>query len=370
MNMNEEYKKIVAMKSNLKRWKNNETFSPYNIELHMVSKCNTKCKYCDGRPWFYNKREMNFGSFLKIVKQCIDLGVQEFRFSGPEPTIRKNELITLLKIIGKHKRTSSISTNASLLEKEDLKKIVKIKGIKMYISFDSHIPSIHNFLRSSKSAFNNVMRTLSIIKRLKLKNNLNYPQIILVSVITNMNYNKILDFIEFVKEYQIRHIIFQPLIIQTTYATKLKLNRYQLKSFISKIDSIQKLLKKYGIDSNIHDLRNKKYFEKSTNSFGLMLDDSNNNQDLMFNVPCFDPWWSISILHNGYIGPCINLAEKNKISLKNHSIKEIWYGNFFNDLRSKIFNKNYPQACAQCKVCANKIVELEKGRLIQLKTKL
>jgi MoaA/NifB/PqqE/SkfB family radical SAM enzyme len=344
--------KSEIIRNNFSRWQEKKKFSPFKVEFYISAKCNFSCKYCYGDPLIDDLNEFGLKDILGVAKQCIDIGVQEFVLSGMEPTLRKKELICLIRYIKKHRRKVLLVTNGSQLTEPDLKKITDCDEI--CISLDSHIEAVHNFLRN-KNSYQKVIRILSLLKYLKKGGK--YPAVTIITVINNRNYNRLAEFVDFLKDYDIIMLSTQPLLGQTAYAKRLKLNPTQLRHFQANLNKVQRLLKMHNISSNICELTDQLFFTKATKSFELM-QEYTDTKSTFNQIPCYDPWYALGILHNGLVGPCINMASKNGLSLTTHSLKNIWHS--FEEIRNGLVNGNYSQTCLSCRVCIGKILETKK----------
>ena len=356
-------KKLINQVSNFRKWKKKEKFSPLRAEIQISNKCNLNCKYCGGSPVF-NRKQMSFKKLKNVVQELLNLEVEEFHFTGAESAVRVKELIKLIEIIKKSGKKTLIATNGTLLNESNIKKLVQVGCDEIFISLDSHLSKIHNYLRNSKNTYEKVVETLNFLKKWKLKYNKRKPEITSVIVITSFNYNNLLDYIKFVKDLGITQITFQPLIVCNEESKKFSLSKNQLEKFNTSIKEIKKTLKKYDLKSNNIENLSKEYFEKSSKSFQILSANVNkNNEDEVQNILCFDAWSSIAILSNGFVGPCIHIAEEGGISLMENSLKECWYSNF-NSIRKNTFLKNYPKSCRNCKFCSTKLIEIKKAKEI------
>lgn len=385
-------------------------FFPYVLEMRVSHKCNLNCIFCPGyEKHIDNSKSLPTSIWKSIIKAAVALGIKEcLFFSDLEPLMHKDALDLMIET-KKHKLLGKTTTGI-LLSKKICANLVRLGWDEINLSLEGHDPETNDYIRG-KGVFKKVCHNLMDLKKIKTKLKKEKPRIMFNTVFTNRIYTKIdkitmlahvlgvsavnfhplsiwnqqakklelkksqykdsLKYIEkahkLSEQFGIHQIIFQPLIIQTRQAKKLKLNQSQLGIFASKINDIQAILEKYGIYLNIDDLRENRYFIRATNSFEIMLEDSKITADYPTNnIPCFYPWWSISILHHGSIDHCTNIAEKNQINVNKNSLKKNWYGNYFNMLRNQIYTGHYSESCKKCKVCTNRIVEIKKAKSLKV----
>lgn len=347
----------MNIKDNLVKWKRKSEFFPYKIEMHISSKCNLKCGYCGGGSSDIRTSELNREQLTSIVTQCLDMNAQEFHFTGPEPFMRAEELMSILRLIKKNERKTILATNAMLISAKNIKDLIEIGCDDIGISLDSHYPVVHNYLRGSSKAFWKVITNIQNINRYKLIKHTIFPRINIIVVITNINYNHLNDFVKYISTYNVNSIIFQPVMTISKNIDEFKLSKAEINEFMSYIHNINKLLKKKKINSNIDNLLYT-HFELSADSFKLRKNIIKKKKGSSINkILCYDPWWSICILNNGIIGPCNYAAKVNNNKIMDNSIKDIWFGSFFESIRYKMENVKYPIFCRKCNLCAQNLIE-------------
>lgn len=69
---------------------------PWVVLLDPTSACNMKCKGCWAAEYGY-KSNLTLDEMRRIIRESKELGTHFFMFTGGEPLIRKNDLITLAK---------------------------------------------------------------------------------------------------------------------------------------------------------------------------------------------------------------------------------------------------------------------------------
>jgi len=139
--------------------------SPQSAIISITSQCNSRCLLCD--IW---KRK---GSFInpEILKK-LPKNLEDIDVTGGEPFLHP-KLLQIIKILGRDHRSARflITTNGLLPEKiakitPDL--IKEHKNIAFRISLDG-IDEAHNRIRGVKNAFGQALKTIKILKELKIK---------------------------------------------------------------------------------------------------------------------------------------------------------------------------------------------------------
>jgi len=95
---------------------------PPTVNLHLVARCNMRCRYCYAR--FEQQRKaplLPTAEVLTIMRQLVENGVRRVTFAGGEPTLHK-DLQVLLKQAEQLGLVTSIVTNGFLIDEAWLAK--------------------------------------------------------------------------------------------------------------------------------------------------------------------------------------------------------------------------------------------------------
>jgi MoaA/NifB/PqqE/SkfB family radical SAM enzyme len=125
-------------------------FSAY---VEATDRCNLGCSYCYRSGCNPLNEDPKIGDLAKIRDNLESADIKKFFYglSGGEITTRKDwaEILELFLETGK---PVNLFTNATLIDKEEIKKISRLNAkyggqLVVYSSLDSHIPEIHNRTR-------------------------------------------------------------------------------------------------------------------------------------------------------------------------------------------------------------------------------
>ncbi len=123
--------------------------SPLLLVVEITDRCNLNCKYCYDELSFKKRKnqDISFEDFSLIVDEAKEIGVFDINLSGGEPFIHK-DILKFIEIIQLADIGISIVSNGTLITKKMAKALYKLNVIHlMQISFDGHIPNIHNKTR-------------------------------------------------------------------------------------------------------------------------------------------------------------------------------------------------------------------------------
>jgi len=166
------------------------------IKIVTGSICNNACRFCSlGR-----RRESKSTRFMKeeIDMACAE-APDELNFTGGEPTIRKDieELISYAN--GKF-RDVTLTTNGRMLSYAGFTKRLSDAGLTGAIfSVHSHVPSIHDYLTSTKGCFEQVTKGMENLAGCGGKISVN-------TVITSLNCKSLPELGEMLLKYGVKSL--------------------------------------------------------------------------------------------------------------------------------------------------------------------
>ena len=117
--------------------------APYRMDLAITYRCNNACAHC------YNARSRNYPElsteeWFKILDDLWKIGIPHIVFTGGEPTLR-DDLPELIRHAEANGQITGINTNGrKLKDKEYLQKLVDAGLDHVQITFESHVPEIHD----------------------------------------------------------------------------------------------------------------------------------------------------------------------------------------------------------------------------------
>ncbi len=324
-------------------WINGNKTGPLSIEIWPTNRCNLKCAMCGTRisqrnllkqginAQFEEKKEIQEERLLSIIEGGSRLGVKNWLLTGGgEPLIRKETTLRLMNEIKKRNMFGNINTNGTLLSQDDINKIIKMKWDLIMFSLDSADEKAHDFIRGIDGTFKKSFKSLQNFKKIKKELGINKPKIVFNTILHNKNYDRLDKIIEFASDVECEDITFIPLIEFDKFEKNITLNDEQKEEFQGYIGDIEKLSKQYNINTNISSLSNK--------------GDRNNKSFLKF---CFEPFLHLVIKANGEVTPCC-MIDSIQENIKDKSITEIWYGEYFSELRKRFLEGNLLENCKNC----------------------
>lgn len=350
----------------LAKWASGERAPPVTIELVPTDRCNLNCLSCWRRSWSKEEllkrysQEISDGRLLMLVDEAAEMGVKEIVFvGGGEPLIRP-VILKLMKKIKAYGMEGDLVTNGTLFTPKSIELLVKWGWDRIKFSIDGPDEKVHDDIRQTPGAFRRTIRNIRTFVKIKKKFKSNKPRLILQSVLSVENYRRFPDLVELGHEIGVDEMLLLPLTVFDASMKHLKLNTEERKEFKPILKKCIKLLKEFRIETNYQEYLNEKYLEKTENMNEIMMEEMEKTikkeypefEDPVENfkfLPCYAPWIHATIIANGNIAPCFSPWVWNtKVSIKNNSLKKLWYGNYFKNFREVIMKRKLPDNCKKC----------------------
>jgi len=335
--------------------KNKPRYTTYNlrplkIEIWPTQFCNLNCRYCRSENYVPKKKEIPDKILLELIDESASLGFKEWVIAGGgEPFARKRIVLEMIKKIKEHHLKGSLTTNGTLLNEKDIRKIVEMGWDNLFFSLDGP-SSFYNDILRKKGSFDKVIKNIKSVNYFKKKLKSEKPYLGISMVLTKDNYISLQDMLKLADALKIGCVITNPIKGNNTgYNEKLKLDYKDIKILRKKVPE----LKKYADEKKIYttlDILNTDLVEKSSNKI--------TEESASFD--CFEPFTSVLINSFGGVGPCCERPDDpEQDSVINKSLKEVWKGNYFNKIREK---NTKSSKCFYCN--AWKITDKNNARLL------
>jgi radical SAM protein with 4Fe4S-binding SPASM domain len=119
--------------------------APYRMDLAVTYQCNNACAHCyNARP--RNFKELSTEEWYTILDKLWEIGIPHIVFTGGEPTLRE-DLPLLIKHAENNGQITGLNTNGRKLSNAAyLKELIDAGLDHVQITFESHIPEIHDHM--------------------------------------------------------------------------------------------------------------------------------------------------------------------------------------------------------------------------------
>jgi radical SAM protein with 4Fe4S-binding SPASM domain len=351
-------------------WAKDKKAFPLSIELSPTLKCNLNCLFC----WRQenndiDSEELTFEKYKEILKEASEMDVKEVRvIGGGEPLFRK-DTFGIMKEIKSRRMFGYICTNGTLFNERMIKELIQIGFDHVKISLHGSNANIHDFLVDVKGAFEKSLKNIALFNKWKRKLKKEKPFIEIGTVLVRENYRDIPNIINLAHTSNVQYFFIEPVTVYSKIGEKLKLKKEELKEFERIAIESKKIANGFGIRNNLSDFIDSKFVEKTGRMEEILKGSIGNKRSKFLSLPCYEPWLRMGIRADGIVCPCGFFDEQSNENVKEKSLKEIWFGEYFNLRRRQILNGKLPEHCKKCcvtLVVENKLIrnELEKFKFV------
>lgn len=133
---------------------------PWVVLLDPTSACNLKCKGCWAAEYGY-KSNLTLDEMRRVISECKELGTHFFMYTGGEPLIRKNDLITLAK---ENQDCIFLAyTNGTLVDDEFCEELVECGNFGLALSIEGSEET--NDARRGDGAYSTTIKAMELLKK-------------------------------------------------------------------------------------------------------------------------------------------------------------------------------------------------------------
>ena len=204
-----------------------------DMRISVTDRCNFRCVYCmpeEGMQWLKRESILSFDEIERVARVAVDLGVNEIRLTGGEPTLRPDLPELVARVARLPVRSLSLTTNGFLLR--SMAKPLAEAGLKrINVSLDTlQHDRFHQIAR--RHGLDEVLAGLAELEK--------YPSIapIKVNVVAMRDFteSEVVAFAQLArrKPYVIRFIEFMPLDADGNWQRERVLSGAEIKTIIER----------------------------------------------------------------------------------------------------------------------------------------
>jgi len=309
-------------------------FAPYPtyFEIEVTTKCNLKCIMCEHTYWKEPNRDMSFEQFKMIVDQFPRL--KWIGMTGIGESFLNKDFVKMLEYVKKKGVYVEIFDNFYYLNEDLCRKIVELEIESVLPSIDGATKETYEKIRVG-SNFDRVTENLRTLFRIKKEMKKEYPFVCFHYIVNKLNYHEMIKFLEYV------HDLAQGDYIAVQY-TRLLHPYTEVKDLFVEIPP-----------------ETRQAVEKKAKELGIELRWNADVPEDKPPVKCCAAWTMPFIFVTGHVIPCCAENEagdrefQKATSMGNifeKSMKEIWYGKKYTELRKMLRQNKIPPACVKCPV--------------------
>lgn len=307
------------------------------LYILLTDKCNMRCPHCyiaAGEIEQKNERELNLEKYIEVIEKLRDRGLRYVKLTGGEPLVKKDIVKSILEYCNKNDIFTSLETNGTLLDDEDISFLASMKNMDLSFSLDFPDDRFDTF-RDYSGAFDKVVQAIKQINQSATGVN-----ITVLGTIFRDNFEIMDDLASYVIE---------------NLGVRVKLNpctevgRASSDNFRQKLLSPKELLTFY---ERVHTIANK-YPGKLTVILPYIFHDNNS----ALHLSCCEAKEIIGLMPDGSVSLCgIGVINDQTIWGNVHDEDILSIVENSNELIEKFKNYDYTGVCQKCmfrKCCAN-----------------
>lgn len=327
-----------------------------NLIIETTSFCNLRCKMCPTLAYESIKGTMSEETFNNIVPYL--KYIQNVDLTGWGEPLLDQDLFQRIKICKKHNCGVTFTTNGTLLNKKNIKQLLKSGLDGLHISFDGGTSKTYESIRRGAN-FNQVIHNIKYLSKVKP----NKFSLSIAFVLMKENSEELVSFLNLMSRFKVDSIDLKNLDVlskkEDLQNTLLFSDSTKIKQIISKYQSI---LQQNGIKLIDWD----QCLKEIENDCGAYIQDT-----------VFISW-------RGDVSPCCNLGHpvprmKENERLENtlkiygnvnqEDLFQIWNKGEYLAFRSAIMHGDVPKECSDCNLIKTKQLMTKYDLLVDLENK-
>jgi len=342
---------------------------PVQAILSLGSKCNMRCIHCYYySPYLqgpvhrvlrageiHNQSDMSEDIQMELVEELLNIGVYNFVLSGDGEFLLNKNCMDIMERLKKSSSKCILNTNGTLLTKDMIDKLIKIKFDELRITVMAGTAEMYLLTHPGvkEDIFYNLKENLIYLAEKKKELGVKKPEATLVYIVISENYNGIFNFAEFAHSVKADRLLYRPFDdVDDAGLKKFIPSEKQSDHIIKELMKVKDFLLKTKVKQNIA-------------SFLKAFRGKIDTTELYRFIPCYYPWLASMIDINGNVYPCCRCYTPVGNIHKN-SFRKIWFGNSYRELRKEALQINERQKSVKDCYCNSCVHFIPNIRVYQL----
>ena len=302
-------------------------YGAFYCGMGVEARCNLRCTMCPRNDPNFKEGEMSYEMFTRIMDQLPFL--REVQIAGLGEPFLHEDLFKMIEYARNRKIKSVVTTNGTLLNQQNIQRVVQSGLGALHVSIDSADPEVYKSIRVGarlEAVAENVKSLCD--RRISEGSKL---EIIVNSILMRRNYSQVEDMIRLCAAVGANSISFSDMQYSFDVGISRESESLRLASEVEK-DEMRKLF-----------VRAKSLSEELGIEIGLpRLDQPRVREN------CNQPWVYFSVKENGKVRPCCAIHDLEFGDLNYESYRSIWNNDKFKDFRKRLLSNEVPTRCRHC----------------------
>jgi len=336
-------------------WMSGKRTGPIKLQLNPTNRCNIKCRFCWLRDFDLggaNYEEIEPQRYLEIIEEASKLGVKSIEITGGGEPLCRKDILDIMRKVKRRGIYGELITNGTLITVETVKEIINMRWDRVVFSLDAPDAETNDYLRGMGGAFEKTVDAINMLRSQKEKK-IDKPEICIHMVLCNKNYNKIVEMFEFVHNLGCNNLFIEPMVLlalETNAGRELMLKSEYKKQLFLEMERAKEAARRFHFKTNIDKLKLQS-IEKINRMDEMIMEEAKSGKadvsEDFTSIPCYYPWYQMIIRPWGAVGSCC-MFDNVGDNVKDKSLKEIWFGDHFNEIRNKLKEGILPNFCFKC----------------------
>ncbi len=309
---------------------------PFKLKFESSAICNLKCKMCPLNNGL--KRKQGFLKFENFKYVFDQINPAYLNLTGIGEPFLNPDIFKIIEYAKEKNTIVKFDTNATLLNKENIKKILETKIDMLSISIDGTDKKSYEKIRVG-GKFDVVRRNVKNLVKERDRKNAS-TEVHMFFVLQEKNIQDLPKFIKLADELGVDYIA-------GSFVVNLGENKNEKNKIFSYKKDIKDLIKK--TEKAINNAKAEVGIKPLLEYLKYSEDKEFYNEDM----PCFMPWYSVFITWDGFVNPC-DFSCDNEIVFGNvfeKPFKEIWNNEKIENFRMRLLNNRTKiPLCKNCGV--------------------
>lgn len=303
----------------VRRWEAEGVQGPVTLELYPTLLCNLSCRFCDTTLRHRKPTgELSRERLLALVDEAADLGVERvFVLGGGEPLLRRDVTPELLRRVKERGLEGVLTTNGSFLDAALAEQLLETGWDEVHVSLDGPTPEVHDWLRGQEGAFRRTVRNTCRLSTWRRQRGLELPRVALHVVVTNTNWQLLVEMVELARSLGAFRVDFDALIAYEPEQLALQLSEEERARVPEVARRALARAEDLGIQTTLSH-----FLEPERLARGERPPPVPEGEGLA-GAPCLKAWHYLVIQADGRSSPCCVLAGEGG-SVAETSLEELW----------------------------------------------